>query len=706
MGDGLDRVLVTELLRTAEVAVRADSTSLAGVVEVLRSYPWRVFLRIEIHLLAMFPSAAREFVAERIAEFPRLLDDPNVSFEIARLAEQQFGQLSMQQQDEVLRTVASGPDDRRVRRMLPLDDDHVIEPAYLVRPKLMWIRRRLRLIDQHLPDTYTSWLSPLLGDDSDDPPVEENRSGVSNISVGEISPMTAGDLDCLQPAEVARVLTEWVPSGTFMGATREGLAEVVRDVVSRRATEFAPALEEFHLEEPTYVRAVLQGVRDAVERGIEFPWDRALELCEWAVRQAWPQDEVRTSFDEDPDWGWTRGVVSDLLRIGLRQDRIPLSERTRVWRIIERLLEDPDPAPREGMDTSDALTDSLNCGRGRAMYNAVDYALWLYRAREAGDAAGIDPEGGIQSMPEFQSALERRLDPTVETAPAVRAVHGRHFPHLALLDASWAEGIAPRIFGFLETPLERAAWGGYLVGGRVYDGVFRALRPQYDAAVAAIGSWESDSRDRDADPRLASDLMTLVGRGTLAVDPPDAMLKAFFETASPQLRRRAIAEVGFGLARHGAAVAADAVKRLVRLWEWRQETLAVGGVAESEREELAGFGAWVAVVDLDLDWRLRQLEAVIRLGVYPDRDLDVVEVLASVAGERSRQSAEILSALCSLSSNMVMFVAKRNEVSRILREALGSGDELAIRAARDAIGYLAARGRPDFRSVLDEGTGT
>jgi hypothetical protein len=53
-------------------------------------------------------------------------------------------------------------------------------------------------------------------------------------------------------------------------------------------------------------------------------------------------------FVADPDWGWTRNSIVELIREGFveRTGRIPITERGRVWSVLDPLTKDADPELR------------------------------------------------------------------------------------------------------------------------------------------------------------------------------------------------------------------------------------------------------------------------------------------------------------------------------------------------------------------------
>jgi hypothetical protein len=77
----------------------------------LERRPWRVFHRLALHLLRLFPHVEPFLVAERLTDRARF-DAPGLRHEYALLARDHFGQLSANEQALILRWIEAGPEER------------------------------------------------------------------------------------------------------------------------------------------------------------------------------------------------------------------------------------------------------------------------------------------------------------------------------------------------------------------------------------------------------------------------------------------------------------------------------------------------------------------------------------------------------------------------------------------------------------------
>ena len=120
---------------------------------------------------------------------------------------------------------------------------------------------------------------------------------------------------------------------------------------------------------------------------------------------------------------------------------------------------------------------ALNTTRGQAMFAVVAYALWVHRARE--DRSHYPTSGTFGMMPEVREVLGRHLDPRRDPSVAVRAVYGRSFPWIALIDEEWASRATLLIFPEDDETggeLRDAAWHSYILYNQPYDAMLRVLR--------------------------------------------------------------------------------------------------------------------------------------------------------------------------------------------------------------------------------------
>jgi len=142
----LKNLLVSAVRDAAEQIARADPTYVPALVEKLERRSRLVFQRIALHLLRVFPDAARPLTAERLLN-QRLLDAPWYQNEYRHLLKNYFGDLSSEERERWLGLIEEGPPTQA-------KEGETVVPEQSEQKKTMWRRERLAPIVDILP---TEW---------------------------------------------------------------------------------------------------------------------------------------------------------------------------------------------------------------------------------------------------------------------------------------------------------------------------------------------------------------------------------------------------------------------------------------------------------------------------------------------------------------------------------------------------------------------
>ncbi len=710
---GLEDALITAVRDAAERLVIEEKASARSLVETLERKGWRIFYRLALHLLWRFPNAAPDLVAERLTD-RRRFDDPASRHEYALLARRCFETLDSVAKQTILGWIEAGPDLGRLRERRELSEAEPPTEDEELRYSEVWRRDRLALLGSGLPEGWRRRYAELVKEFGE-PDHPEFASYTSPMWVGPTSPTSSEDLSSMGVEGLLGYLRSWEASGDFMSPSYEGLSRELTGVVASDPERFAEAAAQFRGLDPTYFRAFFYGLRDAIKRGRDFAWLPVLDLCRWVLAQ--PREVRRPATEQkphaarhelDPDWGWTRKSIADLLSGGLQAEtgaRLPFGLRDIVWGVLAPLTEDEDPTPaherRYGGSNMDPSTLSINTTRGEAMHAVVRYAIWV-REEAGASGEGGDTVFGFDEMPEVREVLDRRLDPEIEPSAAIRSVYGQWFPYLVWLDRRWAERSVSRIFPREPEQhfLRVAAWGSFLAFTRPHLETFEVLRDEYRRAVERL-RWdasEGPSRARP-DERLAEHLMNLYWWGSLDIEDDGDLLSRFLVHANGNLRGHSLDFVGISLHRMGD-VPADTLRRLRGLWERRSRP--PHGEPALSAEEAAAFGWWFASAKFDDQWSMKQLkDALARANDLEAYDM-VLERLAALSGEMPADAAECLRLILERDAGGWRAFSFRDAQRKILRTALLSGNPTAKATAEGVINRLGARGQWDLGELLRE----
>ncbi len=182
---------------------------------------------------------------------------------------------------------------------------------------------------------------------------------------------------------------------------------------------YAERLEDFKALPPTYVRAALQGFREATRRDVDLAWPALPGLAEWICERPAVIPEQSNDSDwhgHDADWLPTRFAIVDMLEDAIKKDVLPVDLDPLAWKIIDTLSEDeseclcydePDSLEK------DVWSYSLNTLRPRAVRVALNYIERRFMQ--------LKTEGkSIDNVPEILSYLDKHLNPAVEKCLSVR----------------------------------------------------------------------------------------------------------------------------------------------------------------------------------------------------------------------------------------------------------------------------------------------
>jgi len=702
---GVMDALAAAVRSAAEKIVANDSGQLPAVVASLESRRWKVFRRVALHLLRLFPHVAPGLIAERLTDRD-VFHDIGLCHEYALLSADCFSQLTEKEQNTILGLVDEGPDLRTFRERY--NELSGAEPAHheIHRFKRLWQRDRLAPLVASLPAEWKSRYERLVEELG--PPKHPEFPVYSESWVGPTSPKSRDELLAMPCEDLLRYLRTWKPSGGEMDPSPEGLGRILAEVVAAAPQRFAEHAVGLEGLDPTYVRHIMGGFRDAIRRGQPFDWEPVLRVGLWVVQQ--PREIPGRSgeyADLDPGWVWTRKSVAELLSAGLDPGpcEIPSSLRELVWTILRPLTDDPEPDPqfeaRYGGDNMDPATLSINTVRGAAMHAMMRYALWIHR-HAGGTADASTPSAGLALMPEVREVLEAHLEPNRDPSLAIRAVYGQWFPWLVLIDPQWAASQVCRIFPRSETeaPLRDAAWETYVIFCQPYDRVWEVLYEEYRSAIGRLGTRRAGRRPlADPEERLAEHLMTLFWRGKLELEGRTGLLSLFFEKAGDPVRAHAMEFVGRALSELEGKIPPPVVERLKALWVSRMSAARSGSLTHFA-EEMSAFGWWFVSGAFDDSWALGQLRAVVDM-VHDVKPLhQVAERLGRVASAYPTEAVQCLAGIVQSVRNPWAPEILRAPARPILEAAMQSRTAEARAAAEQLIHWFGRQGVMDFRDLL------
>lgn len=700
----IKNALVMAVRNSAEQLAYDDPTRVPVLVEDLESRPWKVYRRIALHLLWKFPGGASGLIADRLSD-RTLLDDVGVRPEYYLLSEKCFARLTPNRQQMILDWIEQGPvvqgpvvGDRQGE----LGEDPAEAKLHLKR----WQRNRLAPLRESLPEEWAARYEALVAQLG--PPAPPILLSRFETFAGPVGPKSAEDLRRMSVDDLLDFLAGWVPSDSPLGPSREGLGRDFTALVASNPEPYASEAPRFQGLHPTYVHALFWGLGNSLKAKRHFSWEPVLELGAWAIRQTSDSNQPK-SHDGDADWEEVRRAIGGLIDAGFEagDTEIGLGLRSTVWAIVRELSGDPDPTPERDARYADSNADPvglwINTVRGQAIHAVVRYALWIRQHLEREPDAPSRLARGFDGMPEVREVLDHHLSPERDPSPSVRSIYGQWFPRLVLLDRSWAELRADRIFPTMQEQyrLWRPAWEAYMAFCTAYEDVFDVLRAQYRHAIVHMGeSVRHSGRLADSDEHLAEHLMILYWRGKLSLEEHDGHLTLFYQRASPSLRAHAMEFVGRSLSDTPNDVPTLILQRVQELWFRRLAAAKKGNSADEFQAELSAFGWWYSSGKFPEEWALNQLKAVLDLTDSVDMDQAVVERLSGFAATYPLEVVRCLDAIVSGDRDGWGVHRWKDHAKSILQTAIAAANDDARETAIALIHRLGARGHFDFRELL------
>ncbi len=521
--------------------------------------------------------------------------------------------------------------------------------------------------------------------------------------VGPTSPKSKDELKALPITELKKFLVEWAPPSDRwnFGPSIEGLGRELESVVSDRVDEFLDYLDEFKVQEKTYVRAIIQGLSKALAEKKNLKWAKVVDYLLWASgqRDESEDDAFNPGEDKDPSWGWSRQAACRFLESALASEKneVPLSLREQVWGVLSFGLSDVHPKEEEeDKYTSDKnyYQTAINSVRGVALEAIVHYAFWVKR-----NLGLTKEELSAEKAPEFFAALDRHLDLNVEKSKAVRSVYGRWMPWLLPLNREWFQSKKELILPIDEALQDywAAAWDANILFNQPYTNVFRELKNHYSLAIDRIEVSDDGKADK-TDERLVEHIIALFLYGEFELNS-DILTKLYFKL-DLRLKKRALDMIGRGLANEKHAPDPGIVKRSISFWNFRIEECKKLKEPK-ERIELAEFGWWLKSGRLDDEWSLDQTIEVLNLCNFITPDHMVMERLLELVDKYPVKVAEVLRLMVDYRVTDYGFYGWLEEAKILLPKLLATeAREIAIKT----IHKLGAYGFNQFGVLLKDGT--
>jgi hypothetical protein len=663
----IENLLVTSIRDAAEALIETKGKK---VLDIIEEKLFNVFTRIGLYLRRKWPDVDPEGTA-------KLVVNPKISlyYELTILIQDRYGSFPKEIREEYLVMVEKEEQDYyKYRRLWPIQDS--------------------------LNHEWKKKFEELKSEFGDRNPNLEKTYGAT--WVGPTSPKTVDELRNLKIEELISYLSSWQPSQDLTSPSSEGLGRILCSLVESESDEFSHNAEKFRNLDPTYVRALIDGLEIAIKNGKSISWNPVINLCYWVLEQPIDIPERKSrNFDLDPGWSWTRKSIAGLFEKGLNgaNSELTCDNREQVWTILLPLTDDPDPSSAEDEEKTnmDPATMSINSTRGGAMHAVISYALWIRRHFEKQQSYELI-NFGFNEIPEVKEVLDKHLDFNKETSLGVHAVYGWYFPWLELLDKNWAKSNIPKIFPRQEELLiyRDAAWGTYINFCEPYNSVVELLHDEYLFEVDRLGGFtKGELATFNYRERFAGHFITMYWREKISLDE----LLYFFRIVQDETCAEAIRYAGENLNKLNLdEIPQEKLKTLQHFWETR--IMMIQDNPQQHQKELAAFGWWFISRIFEDSWSITQLKEVLGLIRSIEPDDMIVNVFEDMVSKKPTDILECLILMVKGDAEGWRVSYWKDRLKKIISTALEISEEEVKQKAIDLLNILGARGFLEFRDLL------
>lgn len=692
-------------IRDLGVTQARGGRPVAEIVATLEQSQQPLLIRLSVHVLAR---RVAEDPTSRDLAVTRLMDTDLLDLwcrnEYVDLATQALPHIGTEAAEAWQELVLGPPSalEERFERLAEYhrDEDEAFETV-VARERDRWILRLLSGIDREsLPALCLVRRAELEAEYG--VPEHPNFASWSSSWSGPTSPLTEDQLREMVPDELIDFLESWQPEASERwGPSVEGLSRAFQVIVKESPDSFAARIDRFFGMEPTYVGALLAGLREAVLAGNAFDWGEVLRLCQVVATKEDDGHEADTEEEWAKVWRYAQRGVASLIEsaTGVELESALGAEHfATAVKALEPLVGHADPTPtheeRFGGSNMDALTLSLNTTRPAVLRALIRVGS---KARdelgERGDGSPLD-----QVVDSVLVLVGSRLAPVRDASLAEAAAFGEGFGRLLWMDRAWVEErepalLSPDPFGDVVLTVALATYRPGKVLLEALTPAARRLLERVSVEEEITLGWKND---RSPVELLGDHLVMLLLWGSITRD--HELVGEYFRMAGPSSTSRVLGHLGWMLGRSDDPIPNQTLERARELWDWRADLVRTG---EADVVELSEFFWWARCEQFDPDWWLPRLAQAVESPEFDARGL-IGERLEEVASLAPRQVAEILERLLEGREEPFGRYDLVRHAPGILVAALDSEDPEAMAVAERVMDFLGRGGQFQIKEIVEE----
>ncbi len=549
---------------------------------------------------------------------------------------------------------------------------------------------------------------------SGEPKYRAEESKVYMREVKDNSPLTIEKLKSMTPNEVIEYARNWKPQDSDpLERTLEGLGIAISTLVQEDPTNWLQVIDQIPSLDKAYVRSYFDGYVKARKAGKKFSWTQLLELAEKILKDHPASNDKNDpgTMGFDPNWSWCRRTIADLVSDGLdnNDNQIPQKNRKQVWKVIDLLLQDPNPDEKQEKSIEDQhrdkdrdyLTTAINSIRGIAIQAAIEYGIWIKLKLTEEQQKSWDLE---TQAPELSQALLIHLDPQLDKSPAIRAVFGQQLMRMTWLDSKWMTKNKQKIFPPKKDEQEffDAAWESYVTYVDPRKQMLDIYEAEYVRAVSELGT-RADARHHlvSPDQRLVQHLAFLYIWGFLDFGEKQSIWDKFYDSAPVEARAEVINFLGRSL-QSWTNLKPEQKVRLQKLVEVRLAAVRSNQNPSQQAKEFESLSHWFESHLFPIEWRFQVLQEAQKLGTQFEGVHMIIEELENTVASHPLESAVTSKYVTDNDREGWEIISWRANLFSILEKIMQSNNKKAKNVAIESIKNLMAKGYTDFKNILDK----
>ncbi|MFT4118348.1 hypothetical protein [Bradyrhizobium sp.] len=684
--------LVGELIRAAKLVIEIEPSETADVIACIKTYGWKLCIRIALHVLSFAPGSAPETAQALLAD-KDLIDATWARPEYAQLARSWFPSLPPKVQSDILSFVDAVPECFRerlnkrfeeVEKRPPTAEEQNERDAYIIRD-IIWHWRDVvpegrRLAAEKLGDP-DAWRCRF-----DEP---------------DVSPFAAPDFSSRPIEEIVAFLQRWRPTAEEKRETTTALAQQLREAANANPFRYSKDAGTFASLAPIYVRRLLEGLSLASNNANSIAWAGVFNLIE-AITHSDFRSGATGMEGDDPDWSWARKAAIDMLMSGLGRgnEGIAAADASRLQSLIQALY---TGAPRK--PDSDDFEESYRqfpyhgartTSRGAAVQLVMYFLFWLSKTNEA--AIGQPPRGMIEKLPAIRQVLETELADMSADGRIPRAILGRFLQWLFFFDEDWLKDHLGALFPEQSRTLSDAAWHAHLGADNGPVSVLAcAMQRCYVTEIDTLNDPDYARDQRHIDDRLAEYLVILYIGDAL----PNAVFERFWNTAPSRALQHAMWFLGVQLELSPKKLPEPLRARAVSYWERRFAAAKASSTPDSFREEIGALGQFFFRKGICDEWLVDQMIAATEAGFAPSDLYSVLDRLAKASPKLPERAGRALAALVKCKhADAWTYMTQGASMRAIFVNGLAANAPEITNLIMEAINYLASIGDTGYLDLL------